>query len=91
MSGALGFRHQQHAAEFLRLTKDRTPTEVLRPRSHLSTSERDNCRNSSLLPITFDLTRSRSRLRIMATYEPAGLAREFDYTNEYRPGKAARD
>lgn len=27
----------------------------------------------------------------MATYEPAGLARELGYTDEQRPGKVVRD
>jgi hypothetical protein len=38
-----------------------------------------------------DMTMPRPTLRVVATYEPAELARELGYANEQRPGKAVRD
>lgn len=40
---------------------------------------------------TSDVPRPRPTLRVVATYEPAELARELGYTNEHRPEKVVRD
>lgn len=41
--------------------------------------------------LTSDVTRSPATLRVVATYEPAEIARELGYTDEHRPGKVIRD
>lgn len=41
--------------------------------------------------LNLNSTRSRPTPRVVATYEPAELARELGYTNEHRAGKVVRD
>jgi hypothetical protein len=52
---------------------------------------KDQLTEHSRPTVTSDVARPRPTLRVVATYEPAEVARELGYTNEHRPGKVVRD